>query len=132
MTAARAPSERDVSQMTTVDEITDRRAALIAGLRDLADWFEANPDVPVGPHPYLEYKHFPRGDDEAEFAEVVRVAELIGEDVHTNASADRHFVVKQFGPVAYEVLAISARAMARHEAVFSYYGRVEPETAGAR
>ena len=105
----------------------DPRAAFISGLRDLADWFEANPDVPTGRYPYLAYTYFPEGDDDAELAEVARVAALIGEDIQTNAKADRHFVEKQFGPVAYQALAISANAMARHEAASTYHGAVDPE-----
>ena len=106
----------------------DPRAELIADLRRLADWLETNPDVPVQPWAHFELTHFPpNGDDEQEFAEVDRIAAIIGTEV--TIEADRRKARQEFGRVAYEAMAISAERMARHQALFSYTGSVEPHMA---
>lgn len=55
--------------MTTRDE-------LIAGLRDLADWYEQHPDVPLMAYP--EIRHCVMGDDTTGTAELRQIAAALG------------------------------------------------------
>jgi len=109
----------------------DRRAELIADLRRLADWLEANPEVPVGPYPYVELAHYPdREGDGASFAEVDRIAALIGVEVEVSGREGHRSARKVLGRASYRAVAVPDRAMAEHEALQSYRGLVEP--AGVR
>lgn len=114
---------------------TDRtaRADLLQGLRDLADWLETNPDVPVADFATFELLiHTGQlvGHDNA-VAEVQRIAHLIGGTVESD-SGHTH-TARHFGPrVSYRALAIDRDVMARHDALMSYRGTVEPAPVGAR
>lgn len=68
------------------DQPTDERAEQIAGLRELADYLEAHPGLPLGPYdvemqihvrnlPYMRDK-----DEPAKLAELARIAEVLGVD----------------------------------------------------
>lgn len=84
------------------DNITpDPRAALIAGLRELADWYETHPDVPLPRYP--DFQHTVLGhDDAAGIAEVEAVASALGVDVKydSHATAEHRFAGLTF-KVAY-------------------------------
>jgi hypothetical protein len=108
----------------------DDRAALIAGLRGLADFLAAHPDVPVPPGYHETVVHvFPDGDtDDERRAGVDAAASVLGTrtadpDGHGHYQAER-----KFGPVTYAVLAISDAARAAHAAGTSYYDCVAPDT----
>ncbi|GGV33946.1 hypothetical protein GCM10010182_67210 [Actinomadura cremea] len=103
------------------------RDEYIKGLRDLADFIESHPELPlptgssVGP--------YVTGTDEEERAEVDRIATILG----VTASGDTHYIAsRSFGPVTYEAIAIAADHMARYDALMSYRNVVEPTTGGAR
>jgi len=108
----------------------DGRAALIAGLRDLADFLEANPAMPV-PSRFTpqNISVVPDGDTDDERRAVVdRVAAVLG----TEACDDHgHYGTgRKFGPVEYRAFAISDAAWADHKAQSSYNGCIrldEPE-----
>lgn len=120
--------------MTTVEQAPDHRAELIRDLRRLADWFEANPKVPVGKYPSVEVSYFPGHHgfetDAAAFAEVRRIADGTGATIEEDAVRIR--ATRALGRASYKVMAHSADHMARYEAATTYYSSVEPETAGAR
>ena len=87
------------------------RAALVAGLRDLADFLAAHPDVPVPPAYHEETIHdFPDGDtDEERRAGVDRAADAMG--VPAAETRGGHYkATARFGPLAYEVLMIPSAA----------------------
>lgn len=88
------------------------RDEIIAGLRELADWLAANPEVPVS-DVRMRHSTTCRSDEEAGMAELSRVAALIGVEVVANYK-DTHFdAAKRFrGGVTYEVGAIRHQAMA--------------------
>lgn len=124
--------------MTTVDQAPDPRAELIAGLRDLADWLEANPKVPVGRYPSIQFTYFPGNepgaDEAAESAAVDRIAALIGVEVEVSPGEGHRSALKMVGRASYKAIAIPAKAIAEHDALQSYRGSVapEPHLAGAR
>jgi hypothetical protein len=97
----------------------DDRAAVIAGLRDLADFLEANPAVPG---PSGSQRHLlcaPFGPDDERRAFVDHVAAVLG----TSAAFDSngHYeAVRSFGPVDFVVFMIPDAAHARYEAENSY------------
>ncbi|WP_405394673.1 hypothetical protein [Microbispora hainanensis] len=102
----------------------DHRAALIAGLRALADFLDANPAVPV---PYsVNVLHFPHRATDAEMcAEVDRIAELLGAPI--NQEFGHYGASVRFGPVEYKAVAILAARRAEYEAHMSYEGCIQPD-----
>jgi hypothetical protein len=86
------------------------RARLIAGLCDLAEFLDRNPQVPA-PH-YPDLLVFPsRGTDAEIFAEVDAIAEQIGVTASQNDTPDGHYIASRyFGPVQYRAVAIPQAA----------------------
>jgi hypothetical protein len=86
------------------------RVRLIAGLRDLAEFLDRNPQVPV-PR-YADLLVFPsRGTDAEMFAEVDAIAEQIGVTASQNDTPDRHYIASRyFGPVQYRAVTIPQAA----------------------
>jgi hypothetical protein len=84
----------------------EERVWLIAGLRDLANFLDQNPDVPVPWRP--EVLVFPTEASDSEmFAEIDTIAELIGSDASDAESPRGHYsAVRTFGPVQYRAVAI--------------------------
>jgi len=80
------------------------RAALISGLRALADYLESNPEVPAPAYPVMHT--FPSADDWARMrAEIDASAARLGVNAHLTAGG--HYVaVRLFGPVEYRAVAI--------------------------
>ena len=91
--------------MTYAD--STERAALIAGLRDMADYLESNPEVPAPI--YTQVFTFPPGDDWwAMRARIDATAVRLG--VTAYGSAGGHYLaVRSFGPVEYRAVAIPRR-----------------------
>ena len=117
------------------DPAPDRRAALVADLRALADWLEAHPEVPVPRWGSVEVTYHPAhddhiADDDAAFSEVHRIAGLIGATVEEDS--DRAAAYRAFGSAGYKAIAISSDHMARYSAGTSYLYVVEPDMAVAR
>lgn len=84
----------------------EERVRLIAGLRDLANFLDQNPDVPV---PWrADVLVFPTEESDAEmFAEIDTIAELIGSTASDTDSPRGHYsAVRDFGPVQYRAVAI--------------------------
>jgi hypothetical protein len=107
------------------------RADFIAGLRALADYLDVNPAVPV-PALSTDVLVHARGADELAFAEVDRVAGLLGVPVCDETARGGHYTaVRTFGPVEYRCVAIPAAVMAVHRAGQSYAGSVVPDREAA-
>lgn len=104
----------------------EHRAAFIAGLRDLASYLEANPDLPVqrfGEAVTLHTGHeLPHGGTwDGEFRALKAFAAAIGAEVTELYPGSGHYYAsRSFGPVTYEATAISPAAHARHDARNSY------------
>jgi hypothetical protein len=81
------------------------RAALIEGLRALADYLESNPEVPVPS--YTDMYAFPPDGDCAEMrAEIDAIAELFGSQARETAGRQHYTATQSFGPVEYRAVAI--------------------------
>jgi hypothetical protein len=82
------------------------RLRLIAGLRELADFLNRNPEVPA---PWrADLIVFPlEGSDAEMFAEIDAIAEQIGVTASDADSPAGHYsAVRSFGPVHYRAVAI--------------------------
>jgi hypothetical protein len=89
----------------------EERARLIAGLRDLAEFLDQNPQVPA-PR-YTDMLVFPpTGSDAEMFAEVDTIAEQVGTTASAEEPAGHYRAVRYFGPVQYRAVAIPN---ARHD-----------------
>ncbi|MFI7052280.1 hypothetical protein ACIBLB_09495 [Streptosporangium canum] len=101
------------------------RSALIKGLRDLAAFLEANPEVPIPSLTGLHY--YARGTDTGIRAEIDTIATLLGTEVDTSDLDHGHYrTCLVFGPVEYTAVGIFAAARARHKAETSYAGCIDP------
>jgi hypothetical protein len=99
---------------------------VIAGLRSLAAFLEANPDVPAPRH--VDVTGFASGSDEAKRAEIDKVAALISSEIDADYLRGGHYrTSRNFGPVHFAAVAIPSAASARHQALMSYEGAVTPE-----
>lgn len=89
---------------------SEERTRLIAGLRDLADFLDQNPDIPAPRRADLLV--FPADGTDAEmFAEIDMIAEQIGVTASDADSLRGHYIaVRDFGPVRYRAVAIPQRA----------------------
>ena len=102
----RQEQRRDVVHMKHAN--TEERGQLIAGLHDLADFLDANTEVP-SPR-WAEVFVFPlsTADDEMK-REIDTIAALIGSSVNDGTAEGLHYTTtRDFGPVQYRAVAISA------------------------
>lgn len=84
-----------------------KRAAIVGGLRSLADYLESNPEVPAPI--YSDVLTFPPDGDWAEMrAEIDAIAMRLG--VTARQTGGGHYVAaRAFGPVEYRAVAIPHR-----------------------
>ena len=83
----------------------EQRAQIIAGLRDIAEFLDQNPQVPA-PR-YADLLVFPPSGSDAEmFAEIDVIAEQIGATANAEEPAGHYRAVRYFGPVQYRAVAI--------------------------
>jgi hypothetical protein len=89
---------------------SEQRAGLIAGLRDLAEFLDQNPQVPAPP--YTDLLVFPpTGTDAEMFAEIDVIAGQIGTTASDDDNpADHYRASRYFGPVQYRAVAIPSAA----------------------
>jgi hypothetical protein len=85
---------------------SEERTRLIAGLRDLADFLDQNPQIPAPPHTDL-LVFPPNGTDAEMFAEIDAIAGRIGTTASDAGSPGGHYsAVRNFGAVQYRAVAI--------------------------
>jgi hypothetical protein len=90
----------------TYTDSTDR-AAVISGLRGLADYLESTPEIPAPAYPVI-YTFPTTGEWAVMCAEIDKAAALLG--VTACKTAGGHYVaVRSFGPVEYRTIAIPPR-----------------------
>jgi hypothetical protein len=81
-----------------------QRAAIISGLRDLADYLESNPEVPAPAYPVM-HTYPPAGYWLKMCAEIDATAARLGVNAHLTGGG--HYVAARFfGPVEYQAVAI--------------------------
>ena len=104
------------------------RQAFITGLRDLADYLDQHPAVPV-PKYGDEIHLCARSTDDGGRAQVDHFATHMQAAIDNRLAYSGHYeAVRSFGPVGYRMTAISDHAMARYHAADTYYGYVTPDT----
>jgi hypothetical protein len=81
------------------------RAALIKGFRALADYLEANPNVPAPSYTDV-YTFPPVGECAVMRAEIHAIAELLGSEPREEARRQHYTVTRSFGPIEYRAVAI--------------------------
>ena len=86
----------------------EERSRLIAGLRDLADFLQARPEVPAPQRAEVFIFPSTTTDDEMK-REIDAVATLIGSTVDDGTAEHLNYVTtRNFGPVQYRAVAILA------------------------
>ena len=81
------------------------RAALIGGLRELADYLESAPDIPVTSHATI-YAFPADGKCAGMRAEIDAIAARLGINAQQAAKGSHYGVTRTFGPVEYRAVAI--------------------------
>jgi hypothetical protein len=94
------------------------RADMVAGLRALADFLEANPAVPVPRYGHV-FSVSTSGSDEQKRSQVKFAGLAIGEDVTDNAEDSQCWTQREFGPVSYRVFAVSDASQQRYQRAVS-------------
>jgi hypothetical protein len=105
------------------------RAKVISGLRQLADFLENHPALPVNiygwdlsAHPALHLAEAGRR------AEVDRIASILGVPVTDNTSDGGHYTAdRTFGLITYRAICVTDQRRAAHDALMSYSGCIEAE-----
>ena len=107
------------------------RGKVITGLRQLADYLDAHPAIPVGTYGWDLNIYPDRGDgDGAARAEVDRIAALLGVQVRDDTGRGGHYTAaRTFGLICYRAVHIPQTRMAEHEALMSYSDCVTPDPA---
>ena len=89
---------------------SDERAALVNGLRELADLIEARPDIPA-PDTSEAGNIYVNGTIAEKRAQVDYTASLLGTPVTDNTARGGHYyVTRKFGPVSYRMIATGVGA----------------------
>ena len=102
----------------------DQRARFTAGLRELADYLDAHDDVPVPDYPHITV-HADGASDAGDRQAVDAAARGLGTRAAESRPGSGHYKTRRdFGPLSYEVLAISRACMADYDARQSYAGNV--------
>lgn len=102
----------------------EHRKAYIDGLRQLADYLDANPGVPVpaeGTEILLTASDAEEGGITEIFAMSVRLAAPFAERDGFYRTA------RKFGPVTYKGVSQTRAQLVRYRAYISYYGCVTPD-----
>jgi hypothetical protein len=103
------------------------RSNFITGLRQLADYLDTHPDVPVPPYGDRIDVHADSTDNGGK-AQVDAMAEKLGTPVQDDTAEGGHYrTVREFGSIAYVVVAIPDVSYARYLAHNSYRDCVDPD-----
>lgn len=97
---------------------TDKRAALVAGLRELADFIESRPELPLAPHDtvigFRTGANWAPLDEAEQIGRVRQWAEILDVEVDTSVNAatgKTHWRAdRAFGPVNIGISAITETA----------------------
>jgi hypothetical protein len=103
----------------------DPRAALIAGLRGLADFLAENPAMPLAWFTARVSMPGEGANDDEQRAFVDRVAAVLGITAGITGSSAHYRARREFGPVEFESFMIPAAVSARYKAENSYCGSVQ-------
>ncbi|MFC6086797.1 hypothetical protein [Sphaerisporangium aureirubrum] len=105
--------------------MTNDRAAYIAGLRDLADFLDTNPDIPTPCQDVTAYYLPDTAPDPQMRADVDKIATYLGSQIDASGLPGGHYRTQiNFGPVQYRAVAVLAKGRALYQADISYAGCV--------
>lgn len=104
------------------------RSQLATDLRSFADFLDSNPGIPAPRS--VDVSLLPRHDGSAKteaeaIAEVERIAAELGTPVEVHNG--HHTATISFGLIRFRAFVVTAQAMARHEALWSYQGVITPD-----
>lgn len=99
----------------------DPRTELVAGLRELADFIAANPEMPIPDYPRFQHCIGPCSD-----ADGVAVTQTLAEmlDVEPTVSGGHTNVERRFRGLRYEAFYIARERMREHNEEQSYTGNI--------
>jgi hypothetical protein len=103
------------------------RTQIITGLRQLADYLDANPDIPVNEYGWTLMTFARRDDDTAGRAEVDQVAKGLTVPVSDDTGGGHYTAARTFGRITYEFIHVTQRSRAEHRALMSYADSVTPD-----
>lgn len=104
------------------------RAQVIDGLRQLADYLDTHPDVPVNEYGYDLNGYTTRSTDTTERAAVDQVAAALDVPVDDETRDGGHYIAaRTFGRITYRFIHVPARRRAEHQAWASYSTSVTPD-----
>lgn len=101
------------------------RTNMIAGLRALADFLEANPAAPI-PRYGHDFGISTSGSDEEKRSQVKFASLAIGEDVTDDTNNGQCWTQRQFGSVRYRIFAVSDAAVQRYQRAVKSQRDAEP------
>ena len=102
------------------------KGRFIRSLRELADYLDRHPAIPVPKHGATILLHAATAEDGGR-AQVNQIAGLLDTAVTDETGRGGHYwAVRNFGPLGYEVVAITAAYRATFDAESSYRGCITP------
>jgi hypothetical protein len=110
-------------------ESDEHRLRLAQGLIDAAIWIVNNPAAPVPETVTIQYS--PPGSDAVKTAEVEMTAALIGQPAASTSDDLAHIAGRDFGPVRYRAVAVTAAARQRNWASLTSDEPGQPGTEAA-
>ena len=90
-----------------------KREQQIADLRELVDFLDAHPDLPIGNNG-IGRECITADDDDRGRAELQAIADILGAEVHLPAGAGSYEVVRRFGTIAYRAFYCTRETMQQH------------------
>jgi hypothetical protein len=104
------------------------RTEVTAGLRQLADYLDTHPDIPVAIYGWDLLIQAHGDNDTAKSTELDRIAAILGVPVdHKSAEGGHYTAVRSFGPITYHAYYVTARAKAAYQAYMTYADAVIPD-----
>lgn len=116
--------------MTTPDMFPNPvpRDQIISGLRQLADYLDAHPAIPVAPYGWELLVGTYRTSDPDGIAEIDRIAANLGVTAQGDiADGDHYAAIRTFGPITYRAFHIPSASRAVHRAFMTYCNSVTPD-----
>lgn len=104
------------------------RTEVSSGLRQLADYLDAHPDIPVALFGWDLLVGADGDNDTAKKAELDRIAAVLGVPVDYKSAGTGHYsAVRSFGPISYHAYHVTTKAKATYQAHMTYADAVTPD-----
>jgi hypothetical protein len=103
------------------------QGTFIRSLRELADYLDRNPVIPVPKSGATVLLHASSAENGGR-AQVDHVATLMNAEINDDTANGGHYwAVRTFGVIGYEIVAITEQYSAASNALMSYRGSVTPD-----